>query len=113
MAATEEPKQPIPNLLEEARRVLELPEMVSFQEIQDAYHEQSLRWHPDRHDESQREVSTRRMQNINKAYKVLREYFFRYPISLRREDLKEPWDPETWWKNRFGSAFWQKDDDST
>jgi hypothetical protein len=112
MAATEEPQQLIANPLEEARRVLELPEMVSFQEVQNAYHEQSRRWHPDRHDEAQREVSNRRMQNINKAYKILREYFLQYRISLRREDLKGPWDPETWWKDRFGSAFWQKDDNN-
>jgi hypothetical protein len=106
-------RESIFDLLAEARKVLDLPEIVSFQEIHQAYREQSRRWHPDQHLGSERESSTQHMQKINRAYKILKDYFFQYRISLRREDTREPWDMETWWRKRFAGTFWPSDDDST
>jgi hypothetical protein len=97
--------------LDQARRVLGLPEVVNFVEIQRAYHEQSRRWHPDQHPENSGEDLTERMREINGAYKILKDYVFRYPISFRREDSREPWDAAEWWWNRFGTVFGQDPED--
>jgi hypothetical protein len=97
--------------LDHARRVLGLPEVVNFAEIQRAYHEQSLRWHPDQHQEQPGEELIERMQEINGAYKILKDYVFRCPISLRQEDLREPLDAAQWWWNRFGTVFGQGQED--
>jgi hypothetical protein len=112
MATEQQPRESIFDLLAEARKVLDLPEIVNFREIQHAYHEQTRRWHPEQHHGEQHEGSTRHMQQINRAYKILKDYFFQYHISLRREDAQEPWDLETWWKKRFAGSFWQDDDDN-
>jgi hypothetical protein len=106
-------RESISDLLDEARKVLDLPEIVSFQQIHQAYHEQCRRWHPDQHHGSQHESSTQHMQKINRAYKILKDYLFQYRISLRPEDTQEPWDMETWWTKRFADSFWRSDDDST
>jgi len=98
--------------VDHARRVLGLPDVVNFAEIQKAYHEQSRRWHPDQHEGKRGEVFTDRMREINEAYKTLKDYFLRCPISLRKEDLREPLDVGEWWWNRFGTAFGQKHDES-
>jgi hypothetical protein len=98
--------------VDHARRVLGLPDVVNFAEIQKAYHEQSRRWHPDRHEGKHGEEFTDRMREINEAYKTLKDYFLRCPISLRKEDLREPLDVGEWWWNRFGTAFGQKHDES-
>ena len=97
--------------LDHARRVLGLPEVVNFVEIQRAYHEQSRRWHPDQHQENLDEALTERMREINGAYKILKDYVFRCPISFRQEDLREPLDAAEWWWNRFGTVFGQEKED--
>jgi DnaJ-class molecular chaperone len=95
--------------LEEARRLLQLPQRVSFHEIQQAYHRQSRRWHPDRQDPGQQAIFNRKMQEINSAYRLLKDYCFRQQVSLRSEDIQEPLDWEIWWKKRFGGSFWNED----
>lgn len=97
--------------LDRARRVLELPEVVSFADIQTAYYQQSRRWHPDQYDAERGEDCKRQMQEINEAYAVLKQYFFLRPVSLRMEDLREPLDVDEWWWNRFGTIFGQRRDD--
>jgi hypothetical protein len=97
--------------LDRARRVLELPEVVSFADIQAAYYQQSRRWHPDHHDADPDDDCKRRMQEVNEAYAMLKKYFFLRPVSLRMEDLSEPLDVDEWWWNRFGNVFGQRRDD--
>ena len=109
MAAVEKSAKTLCQRLEEARRLLQLPELVSFHEIQKAYHRQSRRWHPDGQDAEQRAAANRKMQQINTAYKLLKDYCFHHEISLRPEHIKEPVDEDTWWKNRFGGSFWNED----
>jgi DnaJ-class molecular chaperone len=95
-----------------ARRVLGLPEVASFAEVQKAYHEQSRRWHPDQHEGQSGEDFNHRMGEINAAYQTLKDYFLRRPMSFREEDISEPLDAGEWWWSRFGTAFGQNSDDS-
>ena len=97
--------------LDWARRILGLPEIVSFADIQQAYHEQSRRWHPDRHGAPQEDDCKKQMQEVNEAYRILREYVLLYPVSLRREDLKGQLNANEWWWDRFGNVFGQRHDD--
>jgi hypothetical protein len=97
--------------LDWARRILELPEDVSFADIQEAYHERSRRWHPDQHEALQEDDCNRHMQEVNEAYRILREYVLLCPVSLRREDLRGPLNANEWWWDRFGTVFGQRHDD--
>ena len=97
--------------LDWARRILGLPETVSFADIQEAYYEQSRRWHPDRHGALQEDDCKKQMQEVNEAYRILREYVLLHPVSLRREDLKGPLNANEWWWDRFGNVFGQRHDD--
>ncbi len=98
--------------LDHARCVLGLAEVVSFAQIRKAYHDQSCLWHPDHHEAELARESTDRMQEVNEAYKTLKDYFYQCPISLRKEDLLEPLDVGAWWWNHFGNVFGQEPDDS-
>jgi DnaJ-class molecular chaperone len=109
MAAVEKSAKTLSQRLEEARRLLQLPELVSFHEIQQAYHRQSRRWHPDGQDPEKQAAFNRKMQEINSAYRLLKDYCFRQQVSLRSEDIQQPLDWETWWKTRFGGSFWNED----
>ncbi len=97
--------------LDRARRILELPEIVSFFDIQQAYHQQSRRWHPDQQEELQEDECKRHMQEVNEAYRILKEYVLLCPVSLRREDLKGTLNADEWWWDRFGTVFGQLHDD--
>ncbi len=60
-------------VVEEARRLLELPEEASFEEIQKAYYALSHRYHPDTpHGDEQK------MKKINQAFSVLENYCASY-----------------------------------
>ena len=53
--------------------ILEVSKTASPIEIKTAYKRQAMKWHPDRHNtEEDRKKVTKKMQKINKAYKVLR-----------------------------------------
>jgi hypothetical protein len=97
--------------LDRARRLLELPEVVSFSDIQQAYHQQSRRWHPDQHQDLSADDCKQHMQELNEAYRALRRYFLLCPLSLRREDIKGTPNADEWWWERFGTVFGQRSDD--
>jgi DnaJ-domain-containing protein 1 len=111
MAAKRESGQSLRLLLEEARQLLGLPEQASFQELQRAYRAQSRRVHPDHQTSPDKAAATLRMQKINDAYRILKDYFFQYRISLRHEDIQDGFDVGAWWQKRFGGSYWQEDDD--
>lgn len=53
------------------RRLLDVGEDASPEEIKQAYRDLSMVWHPDRHPERLKELTTRKMQELNEAYRSL------------------------------------------
>lgn len=73
--------------IDRARKILELGETASIQEIKNKYRELSLKYHPDRHDSSsEKKKYEEKIKEINNSYEILINYCLKYPISF---DAKE------------------------
>jgi DnaJ-class molecular chaperone len=96
----------------EARKLLELPERASMEEIKSNYRQLLNKWHPDKCGENRAECNemTRR---IVAAYKVVIDYCKRYKFSFTKEEVRNNLSPEDWWFERFGTdPLWGKDKSS-
>lgn len=60
--------------INEARKALELEEAASEKEIEVAYRNLSLRFHPDKHKPEDKPEADRKMKDVNWAYGMLKEY---------------------------------------
>ena len=88
--------------LEEARRVLGLPEKATILEIKAQYRRLSLETHPDHQGDAVRQ------QRLNQAYRLLMDYCERYRITLTPNE--DGADPEDWWFLHFGQdPIWSGD----
>ena len=89
--------------IDQARRLLGLGERASKTEIKDAYRHMCKQCHPDV--AKDKKTGTRRMKDINAAYRLLLEYCESYRFSFSREEV-ESFDPEKWWSRRFGDNIY-------
>ena len=87
--------------VEAAAKVLGLGERATLAEIKQAFHSQSKLYHPDTGN-----GDAEQMVRITEAYEVLRHFCDAYSFPLRlnstREDNLDIYDPEDWWRARFG-----------
>lgn len=67
----------MPISVEEAFRILEVNQSASWEEVKQTYREMVKVWHPDRfhNDEKFKTRATRKIQDINAAYKVLEAHY--------------------------------------
>ena len=89
--------------IDQARRLLGLGERASMAEIKIAYRHMCKQWHPDV--VTDKTTGTRRMKDINAAYRLLLEYCESYRFSFSPEEV-ESFDPEKWWSKRFGDNIY-------
>jgi len=84
-----------------ARKLLELPEHATMEEIKANYRELLGRWHPDKcNDDTERcKEMTRK---IIAAYEIIIEYCSHYTYSFTREELAKYLSGQDWWMERFG-----------
>ena len=85
--------------IDRARRVLGLGERASLEEIKSAYRRMCKKWHPDALSDGP--TRSKKIQEINAAYRLLLDYCEKYPFSFLPESV-ESFDPEQWWYERFG-----------
>ncbi len=74
-------KSDIKEIIDEALNTLNLPPLVSYEDIKSRYYELSKRHHPDLNKEDSR------MESINNAYSVLKQYVFKYRFSFSDEEI--------------------------
>ncbi len=80
--------------LRHALEVLELPVMVSYEDIKKRYRELSRRYHPDfNHKED-------KMRALNEAYALLKHYIFHYRFSFSDEEIQKQF-PESGYGGKF------------
>ena len=76
--------------IDRARKVLDLGETASMKEIKDKYRKLSLKYHPDRHNNSlKKKEYEEKIKEINNSYEILINYCIKYPISFDIEKAKE------------------------
>ncbi|MDY0391197.1 MAG: J domain-containing protein [Desulfobulbus oligotrophicus] len=91
--------------IERARKVLGLGESATLAEIKRNYRRLSKLHHPDTAEiETAGDSDT--MYRITAAYELLLQYCSEYRFPLHREeeeqDALDMYDPEDWWRARFG-----------
>ncbi len=69
--------------IQEALNTLNLPVLISFENIKSRYYELSKKYHPDLNQED----SNMNMREINEAYAVLKQYIFNYRFSFSDEEI--------------------------
>lgn len=96
--------------IEEAGELLGLGGRASLIEIKKAYHRLSKLYHPDTGAAGGPE-SSEQMYRLTAAYDLLMRYGNAYPLPLQQDEadaaVLDMYDPEDWWRVRFGQdAIW-------
>ena len=81
-------------LLQNALKVLDLPQFVSFKEIRAKYHQLSKKYHPDICKDKNK------MTEINSAYEVLKSYIEEFRYSFDEDEIHKQY-PENYHTDRF------------
>lgn len=84
-----------------ARKLLELPERATMEEIKAHYRDLIQKWHPDRCKES-KEEATKMAARIVAAHGLIIDYCNHYKFSFSQEEVKYHLTEEDWWFERFG-----------
>ena len=94
----------------EARKILELPEAATMEEIKDSYRRLIKKWHPDRCVE-EKEACLEMTNKIISAYKVILNYCRNYKFSFSQKEVEKYITGEEWWMRQFGQGpVWEKYD---
>ena len=86
----------------EARKLLELPERATMEEIKANYRKLIRKWHPDRCKKTKKKC-TEMTAKIVAAYRIIIAYCNHYKFSFSKEELKNHLSEEEWWLERFGN----------
>ena len=96
------------NKITKARKLLNLSEQATMEEIKASYRSLLMRWHPDVCNES-REECARMTAKIIAAYRTIADYCSHYKFSFSKEEVAEHLSEEDWWVERFGQdPVWGK-----
>jgi len=95
--------------LHHALEVMELPVLVSWEDIRKRYRELSRRYHPDLYGSksgssvsgvSEFNPKEDKMRDLNDAYALLKEYIFHYRFSFSEEEIRKQY-PESEYGRKF------------
>jgi DnaJ-class molecular chaperone len=93
--------------IDEARKLLELGQVATLNEIKRAYRSLAHRHHPDKHDGFNPE-NNEMMKKLNLAYRLLLDYCASYKYSFDEEDVARVYpgeeDYHTWYEKWSGSV---------
>jgi hypothetical protein len=87
-------KNGVSEIIHQALKTLNLPPLVSFEEIKSRYYELCKLHHPDINKQDSK------MRDINEAYTVLKQYVFNYRFSFSDEEISRQF-PEESHANKF------------
>jgi DnaJ-class molecular chaperone len=92
----------------EARKLLELPERATMDEIKTSYRSLIKKWHPDKRNAPDEECAEMTDRIIN-AYRTILDYCESYKYSFSEKEVKNYLSDEEWWFERFGEdPLWGK-----
>lgn len=85
----------------EARKLLELPEHATMDEIKAQYRELLGRWHPDTCSQD-KDLCLEMTKKLIAAYEVIIAYCSQYRYSFTREEVSQYLSGQELWLERFG-----------
>ncbi len=88
--------------IDAARRVLNLPEAATLEEIKVRYRTLLKKWHPDVCAQ-EKTLCAENTRKVKAAYRVLTDYCREYRFSFTREEVEKYISKEEWWMKRFGN----------
>jgi DnaJ-class molecular chaperone len=92
----------------EAKKLLNLPDRATMEEIKSTYRKLINYWHPDKSNETQ-EKCNEMTKKIIDAYNTIIIYCDQYKYSFEKEDIMKACSDNNWWFKRFGSdPIWGK-----
>jgi len=95
--------------INEARKLLELPERASMKEIKSNYRKLLNKWHPDKCSKNSAECNEM-TRKIIAAYNIIITYCNQYKFSFTKKEVKNYLSVEEWWFERFGNdPLWGND----
>ena len=74
--------------IDEARKLLLLPEQATIKEIKNAYRQLSFKYHPDKFAQNNHKESEDMFKEINTAYNTLIDYCSSFKYSFKKEDVQ-------------------------
>ncbi|MBN1526416.1 MAG: DnaJ domain-containing protein [Candidatus Omnitrophica bacterium] len=75
--------------IDRARKILELGEDATMEEVKDAYRRLCLKYHPDRCGEKEKKHCEEMMKKVNHAKDVVMMYCAGYRFSFKEKDVKK------------------------
>jgi len=94
----------------EAKRLLDIPDRATLDEIKKRYRKMLHLYHPDKGNQPV-EVCEEMTGKITVAYQLLLTYCKNYTFAFDESTLNECKSDEEWWYERFGKdPVWQKQD---
>jgi DnaJ-class molecular chaperone len=75
--------------LNKARRVLGLPEISTMEQVKSAYRKLVMIYHPDKCTDEDKSLCTKKMAEINNAYKLITNYIQNYKYIFTEKAYKE------------------------
>ena len=98
--------------IDAARRLLELDERATMNEIKSNYRRLLGKWHPDRCD-GNKDGCEEMTRKIVEAYRIILTYCEQYRFSFAKEEVNSYLSGEEWWFERFGAdPLWGRGKDS-
>ncbi len=88
--------------IDEARKLLELPDRATMGEIKSNYRGLLRKWHPDRCG-GQAEQCAEMTKRIVAAYETVMTYCRHYRYSFTEEEVSRYGPDDDWWMKRFGN----------
>ncbi len=93
--------KPLYEEITKARKILELPESATMQEITGHYKKLMTKWHPDKCREK-KGIYEQKAKEINDAYEIIMSYCNNYDFSFSKEEVEKHITEREWWFKRFG-----------
>jgi DnaJ-class molecular chaperone len=87
--------------IDEARKLLELPERATMEEIKSNYRKLIRKWHPDRCEDNS-DQCIEMTKKLIAAYGTIIAYCKHYRFSFTEEEVAQYLSGEDWWIRRFG-----------
>ena len=88
-------------IITEARKILELPESATLEQIKKNYKQLIKKWHPDKNLSNQG-LAESKTKEIIQAYKIIIQYCDHYKFSFIREEVEKYLSDRERWFKQFG-----------